>query len=320
MQSTHAQQTSTTLRLDYDGQEAIQAPAVHPSVVSRGRSVDGTVTVDDIDVEQARRELCGAAGARPTRVLLVDNQRARAREHATVLGRAEIETLVVTTLRSARDLLRAPVPIVDAIVVRHQLGDDTGLELLRSIHPSERPCSVLVIDALPDQTRASDYRALGAHRYVDEPRGPLELIGAVSSTVSDSATWRGAGRPRRVAPEEPPRIHLDPEHAANRLAYVYGLAPIEREVALMVLMGLRDVDIAKRLGRSERTAKRHVGKILEKAEIQNRASLWAVLHHESGGDVPPRARGGTDESGPTGAPHSPAVVSAPVYRGFPGPR
>jgi hypothetical protein len=54
----------------------------------------------------------------------------------------------------------------------------------------------------------------------------------------------------------------------------------------MVLMGRRDLEIADRLGQSERTAKRYVGKVLGKAGIKNRASLWGVLYRDGLGAMP----------------------------------
>ena len=66
-----------------------------------------------------------------------------------------------------------------------------------------------------------------------------------------------------------------------------------------MLLGLRDLDIAARLGKSERTAKRYVGGVLEKAGIQNRASLWAVLYHDGRNELPERSRAAATQEAST---------------------
>jgi DNA-binding CsgD family transcriptional regulator len=104
--------------------------------------------------------------------------------------------------------------------------------------------------------------------------------------VLDTRAWREVEHPGVEAVDEPPRLLVDPEQGADRLAHVCGLSALEREVAAMVLMGRRDLEIADRLGQSERTAKRYVGKVLGKAGIKNRASLWGVLYRDGLGAMP----------------------------------
>jgi DNA-binding CsgD family transcriptional regulator len=84
----------------------------------------------------------------------------------------------------------------------------------------------------------------------------------------------------------------DLDHAAERLRHVARLSPTETVVARFMLEGLRDAEIAQKLGRAERTAKRHVSQVLAKAGVKNRASLWSALgqdcqhRHEDDDDEP----------------------------------
>ncbi|MEX1366710.1 MAG: hypothetical protein AB1Z98_26525 [Nannocystaceae bacterium] len=295
------------------------------SAVQQGAAPTLGAGLQSMQLETAReRELDGSL--RVVRVLLVDGDPLRAEQTMDLLGRADMEVAVVGRILDAQALLASAATRFDALVLRHELPDGVGLDLLEAVPASDRRVSVLVIDDRPDADRAQAYRARGAFRYVEPPRGAMQTIGVVHATACDTLTWNHAGRGRKVIPEAPPRVHLDPSHAADRLQHVYGLTSIEREVAYCVLMGLRDCDIAKRLGRSERTAKRHVGCVLEKAEIQNRSSLWAVLVHEAGGDAPARSRqaeSAATRTAPVGvasgsAPHSPAS-STPAGRGPVGP-
>jgi DNA-binding NarL/FixJ family response regulator len=248
------------------------------------------------------------ATRRGRQVLLVDGDQGRARADAEVLARAQIDTCVVAGIEAAQVMMqRAALPF-DAVVLHHRLADGEGLELLDRVGLPQRCCSVLVIDdrARPELARA--YRMRGVFRYAAPPKGPLQLISRVNATMLDTQAWRQAEDPGAEEPDEPPRQLVDPEQAADRLQHVCGLSPLERDVAVMVLLGLRDLDIADKLNQSERTAKRHVGKVLEKAGIGNRASLWGVLHADGLGTTPPRT---TEQPAPAQA-QAQAPLSRPV--------
>jgi DNA-binding NarL/FixJ family response regulator len=231
------------------------------------------------------------ATRRGRQVLLVDGDQGRAKADAEVLARAQIDTCVVPGIEAAQVMMQRAALTFDAVVLHHRLADGEGLELLDRVGLPQRGCSVLVIDdrVRPDAARA--YRMRGVFRYCTPPKGPLQLISRVNSTMLDTQAWRQVEAPGAEEPDEPPRQLVDPEQAADRLQHVCGLSPLERDVAVMVLLGLRDLDIADKLNQSERTAKRHVGKVLEKAGIGNRASLWGVLHTDGLGTTPPRAAG-----------------------------
>lgn len=216
-------------------------------------------------------------------VLLVDGDDARSRRDADVLTRAGIEPCVVPSVDGAVVLMRHSSLPFDAVVLRHHLPQGNGLQVLDRVRAEQRRCSVLVIDDKARSEIARAYRVRGAFRYVGRPEGPVQLVSRVNATILDTQAWRQVEEPSAADRDEPPRLLVDPDHAAARLQYVCRLTSLEREVASMVLRGLRDLDIAERLGKSERTAKRYVGKVLEKASITNRASLWAVLHQDGAG-------------------------------------
>jgi DNA-binding NarL/FixJ family response regulator len=244
---------------------------------------------------------------RERRVLLVDGDLARGRADAEVLGHSRIDACVVDGIAAAELMLLRSGLVFDAIVLGHVLADGEGLELLDRV--PERDCSVLVVDERVRPEVAREYRKRVVHRYVPRPANLLQLVSRVNATVLDTLAWRQVEHPSTEEPDEPPRLLVDPEHGADRLKHVCRLNPVEREVALMVLLGMRDLEIAEKLSQSERTAKRYVGKVLEKAGIQNRASLWGVLHQDGLGTLPPR-----EPERPTAAPPHPPVArpSGPV--------
>jgi len=229
------------------------------------------------------------AARRGRRVLVVDGDLGRARDDVEALARTRIEACAVGSIDAAQVMLQRSGLAFDALVLRHTLADGQGLKLLERVGLTERGCSVLVIDESVRPELANDYRRQGVFRYIGPPAGVAQLVNHVNATMLDTQTWRHTVSPDREQPDEPPRQLIDPELGANRLQYVCRLSPVEREVALMVLHGMRDLEIADKLGQSERTAKRYVGKVLEKAGIQNRASLWGVLHQDGIGALQLRA-------------------------------
>jgi len=268
------------------------------------------------------------ATARSARlVLLVDGDDGRARSDADVLGRSGIEACVVGSVGAAVLLLQRSALPFDAVVARHHLPEGNALQVLDRVRPEQRRCSVLVIDAKVRPEIARAYRVRGAFRYVPQPEGPLQLISRVHATILDTQAWRQVESPGSADGDEPPRQLVDPEHAALRLQFVCGLTPLEREVASMMLRGLRDLDIADLLDKSERTAKRYVGKVLEKAGIENRASLWGVLHQDALGElVPlgapvetpaPSPEPTPRASTPSPSPSRPAVAASSLHASMP---
>jgi len=217
-------------------------------------------------------------------VLLADSDPARMRSHVEQLAREGIDACTVSRASAALRLMRRTALPFEALVMHHRLPDLEGTELLERLDPEHRRCSVLVFDDRVSAELARRYRHLGAYRYVPSPDGALQVIARVRSAIYETLAWRVAESPTPTHPEAPPRLLIDPDQAADRLRYLCGMSSLEREVAWMVLLGHRDLDIAKRLGKSERTAKRHVGRVLEKAGIENRASLWKVLFQDGFGE------------------------------------
>jgi DNA-binding NarL/FixJ family response regulator len=249
------------------------------------------------------------ATRRDRQVLLVDGDLARARTDTEALARNQIDACVVPTIEAAQVMMQRSALRFEAVVLHHRLADGEGLALLDRVGIEQRRCSVLVIDERVRPELARAYRLRGVFRYIGRPANGLQLASRVNATILDTRAWRQVEEPAAAELDEPPRQLVDPEQGADRLQHVCKLSVIEREVAVMVLLGLRDLDIADKLGQSERTAKRHVGKVLEKAGIANRASLWGVLHRDGLGVTPPVVREAAIEA--------PAPTVRPVTNNLP---
>ena len=76
------------------------------------------------------------------------------------------------------------------------------------------------------------------------------------------------------------------EGAASTLRTRYGLTTRELDVARLLLAGKPNAEVARQLGISEFTARRHTEHVLEKLGVRSRAEVPAVLHAHL---APPRA-------------------------------
>jgi two-component system NarL family response regulator len=124
-----------------------------------------------------------------------------------------------------------------------------------------RACRVLIVTA--DESETSIRRAL-----------EQGVAGYLLLTSSRESVIRAVRRIRDGATE------LDPVVAEKMVASLTrpALSPRELEVLRLVMVGLSDKAIARRLGRSVATAKSHVKAILSKLDATSRTEAAAVAH------------------------------------------
>ncbi|MCA9705518.1 MAG: response regulator transcription factor [Myxococcales bacterium] len=233
-------------------------------------------------------------------VLLVEDQPQLARAMSRTLDRAGLHVKYAANYADARALIEDPGVRFDAAVLDHQLPDGDSRELVSALAGREPSCSCLILTGHRDHDLALEYRGRGAFRFAAKPIGGVQLLAHVHATMLDTHRWRGAGIIESEPAAEPPVVVMDIEHAADRLRHIAKLSPTEREVAYWLLQGLRDSQIAQVLGRAERTAKRHVGQVLAKARVPNRASLWNLLRTDGEAKVGPMDKEGDDGEGDGG--------------------
>jgi DNA-binding NarL/FixJ family response regulator len=214
-------------------------------------------------------------------VLLVEDSREFASAMRRTLRARGFSVLLATSHTHARALIGREDLIFDAAVLDHCLPDGDSRELVAALANRNPSCCSLVLTAHGDDALVRDYLLRGAFRYASKPISGTQLMVLVSDTVHHSYRWRRAMSQAAGADLPPPAVIPDFEHAAERLRHIADLSPVETAAAYWVLQGLRDAEIALKLGRAERTAKRYVGQVLAKARVKNRASLWAVLSHDS---------------------------------------
>ncbi|MGA3524772.1 LuxR C-terminal-related transcriptional regulator [Melissospora conviva] len=228
-------------------------------------------------MSRARTRPAGGPTAPPVRILLVDEQPMLRAGFRTVLG-AETGLDVVAEAgdgRTALELARRLLPDIVMMDARTPRLDAAGL--LGALTAARLPVRVLVLatDGLDSATLAA-LRA-GAQGVLSKDVPAADLVAAVHAL----ATGAGVLAPGLLAellksvdvdrPEVPP--------AAPHVLTV--LTDREREVLGQVARGLSNAEIAQALSVSEATVKSHVGNVLTKLALRDRAQA-VVLAYETG--------------------------------------
>ncbi|HEX8943694.1 MAG TPA: response regulator transcription factor [Gemmatimonadaceae bacterium] len=144
-----------------------------------------------------------------------------------------------------------------------------GLRVLRTLTAERIGVSTIVLTAEANAPDVAAARAAGARGIVLKELSPQHVIDAVRRAHAGAEWIEFLGRPRDPLPE--------PGEQQDSL----GLTPRELELAGLVVSGLRNRDIAARLGISEGTAKLHLYNVYKKIGVASRVEL--VLRMRSAG-------------------------------------
>lgn len=211
-----------------------------------------------------------------TRVLVVDDQQlvrvgvARildADDHLEIVGECADGSEVVAAVES----LRPDIVLMD---VRMKVVD--GAQATRAVRQLDDPPPVLMLTTFGDDETVAAALSAGAAGFILKDAPGEELIRAVHA-VGDGGAWldpkvaggvidtyRSSALPHRTAVQR-----LD------------ALTPREREVLELIARGLTNQEIAEELVVSEATVKTHVGHVLDKLDLRDRAAA-IVLAYERG--------------------------------------
>jgi DNA-binding NarL/FixJ family response regulator len=158
-------------------------------------------------------------------------------------------------------LCRASTP--DVVLMDIEMPVLDGIEAARAIAANSPGVAVLVLTSFSDRRRITDALAAGAVGYLLKDASAEDVVRGIRSAAEG-----GSPLDPRAA-----RSLIDARSAPDPLA---GVSPREREVLSLLVAGLPNKLIARRLGISEKTVKSHLTNVFRAIGVSDRvqAILW----------------------------------------------
>jgi FixJ family two-component response regulator len=170
--------------------------------------------------------------------------------------------LFVQTFATAQDFLDSERPDAPAcLVLDVRLPGQSGLDLQRELARGDGdPVPIVFITGHGDIPMSVRAMKAGAVEFLPKPFRDQDLLDAIA---------QGLDRDRRAR-------HERTELANIQLGYQQ-LTPREREIATLIVAGLRNKQVAARLDLSESSVKVHRRKVLEKMGVRSLPQLSLLL-------------------------------------------
>jgi DNA-binding NarL/FixJ family response regulator len=165
---------------------------------------------------------------------------------------------VAATASAALAPLRAAPP--EVVLLDLDLGDEDGLEWLPRLLEAAPASRVLVLTAMRAPGRDEAALVAGARGFVRKDAPADELLRAIR-TVAAGGLWFDPGM---VGGRRMPGPRADPLAA---------LTTRERDVVRLVGEGLRNEEVARRLGISDKTVRNHLTAVFDKIGVSGRLEL-----------------------------------------------
>jgi two-component system invasion response regulator UvrY len=165
----------------------------------------------------------------------------------------------------------------DVVLCDLHLPGISGLEVTERIVKGDYGCRVVVVSVLEDGPMPKRLIEAGASGYVGKAGDAAELLRAVRD-VSRGKRYLASGIAQ----------HLALSGLGGDASPFDALSPRELEVAMLMVQGIRQEDIARRLSLSAKTVNTHKARLFEKLGIQDSIAL-ARLSTQYGLSDPARA-------------------------------
>ncbi|MFD0144170.1 MULTISPECIES: response regulator [unclassified Streptomyces] len=218
----------------------------------------------------------------PIRVIIVDDQAmVRAGFAALLSAQADIDVVgEAPDGRQGVDVARATHP--DVVLMDVRMPEMDGLAAAREIldPPAgvvHRP-KVLMLTTFDVDDYVYEALRAGASGFLLKDAPPADLIAAVRVVAAGEALLAPSVTRRLIADFAASRPAPRADRAALRLN---GLTPRETEVLELIARGLSNQEIADRLVLAEQTVKTHIGRVLAKLDLRDRAQA-VIFAYESG--------------------------------------
>ena len=162
----------------------------------------------------------------------------------------------------------------DVVVMDVRMPTVDGIEATRRLMDRDPPARVLILTTFDLDEYVYEALRAGASGFLLKDRPPEELVTAVRLVANGDALLAPSVT-RRLIEEFARR---KPAPARDDLGE---LTDREREVLVLIARGLSNAEIARALFVAETTVKTHVGHVLSKLRLRDRAQA-VVLAYESG--------------------------------------
>jgi len=196
-----------------------------------------------------------------TRVLLADDH-PMIRTAIEVLLRDTAYEIAGTAGSGSETLKRLEELKPEILLLDLSMPGGSGMEVLRALHSNGGGPHVVILTAAIDDSSLVEAGSLGVRGMVLKNSDPAYLLECLDR-VRSGGSW------------------IDPELSARvqELAETYGsrkrpaLAPREKQLIRFVRQGLRNREIAEKLGVTEGTVKVYLHSVFEKLGVKNRTEL-----------------------------------------------
>jgi len=153
----------------------------------------------------------------------------------------------------------------DAVIADISLGADSGLKLITRIRQESSEVAILALSMLDEMTYAERALRHGADGYVMKSEATERLIEALQRVLEGK---------RFVSPSVADRLLTTLARSGDGVRYsVDRLTDRELEIFRLVGLGVRSVDIARKLGISPKTIETHRGRIKAKLGVETASEL-----------------------------------------------
>ena len=210
------------------------------------------------------------------RVVIADDEDNYRKAIQKTLGfAADIDVLAVCRDgQEALDACQAEVP--DVLLTDINMPRLSGIEVARRLLRKEKDVHIVILTVREDDDTIFEALRAGATGYLLKTSTPQEVIESVRLAAKGEAKITPKVAMRVI---EDFRRHEKPEgEAEDASSELLVLSDREQEILQLVATGLRNREIADKLGIAEKTVKNHVSNILKALQVNSRteAAMKAV--------------------------------------------